>query len=83
MLHLQLIVAVPARGAGCIVSMFDDFDIDYNQLPSPRGVRVASITYGAVKRYNSKLPSPRGVRVASRVSPADMFNCAKKLLPSP
>ena len=36
-------VAVPARGAGCIVSMFDDFDIDYNQLPSPRGVRVASI----------------------------------------
>ena len=36
----------PREGAGCIVSMFDDFDIDYNQLPSPRGVRVASFVRG-------------------------------------
>ena len=52
--------------ADCIGTQYDYYKAG-NRLPSPRGVRIASVSREQAYETFKKLPSPRGVRIASDV----------------
>ena len=60
----NVFVAVPARGVDCISYIVSGLD-GMSQLPSPRGVWIASKLITECAEAMHGLPSPRGVWIAS------------------